>query len=294
MMLTNLAALAASTGYPVTEVEGWRTRTRPGEMIAVKTITIHETGLGHVPTTDMPSLNVLTRGRAKLSGPLSQFGIGVSGRIYVVAAGKCNHAGESLAARFNNPYAIGLELEASGLGLVGDFPPAQLDSAARLARALQLAFAGAVILGHKETCKPPGRKIDPHLSMDGFRTRVAGVNLARPPAATEDDPMTSPKDWDDHTLTAADAAKYGNPKLKGQSRSWSQLLREPPAVVQLRREHTAAIGALSGMISALSTRIGQPSPGLTVAQVEAAAARGAQLALEDLTRRQADEGADSA
>jgi hypothetical protein len=297
MMLTNLADIARSTGHPVTEVPGWRTRTRPSTpagLIDVQTITIHETGLGHVPTTDMPSLDTLVRGRGgrnPLPGPLAQFGIGYSGRIYVVAAGLANHAGVSLETRFNREHAIGIEIEASGLGLPGDFPPVQLDAAARLAAALQRRYT-AVIRGHKETCKPIGRKVDPHFDMPQFRRRADRLAGTRP--TTEDDEMSlSPADVDkiaeavwarQHKATAADVRAFGAGVALGDKKSEEELLRFSPAVARLRRETAAQIGALTGLVEALVEQIVHAG-GLTPAQAETAAERGAELALEELARR---------
>lgn len=295
MMLTMLADLARSTGHPVTEVPGWRTRTRPAAshgLVNVQTITIHETGLGFVPTTDMPSLGVLTNGRAganPLPGPLVQFGIGVSGRIYVVAAGLCNHAGVSLLSRFTREHAVGIEIEASGLGLPGDFPDVQMDAAARLAAALQDRFPGSAILGHKETCKPVGRKVDPHFSMPDFRRRAARLSGTTP--STEDDDMDLSKAQIDqiaaavwarqHALTQTDAASFGGAAKIGDKKSEGELLRYPPAVARLRRETTALIGAQNATLRVLANAIAAGGS-LTADQAEAAAEAGARAALAKL------------
>lgn len=302
MMLTNLADIARSTGHPVTEVEGWRTRSRPSEplgLISVQTITIHETGLGHVPTTDMPSLDTLIHGRGgpnPVPGPLVQFGVGYSGRIYVVAAGLCNHAGVSLANRFNREHAIGIEIEASGFGRPGDFPPVQLDAAARLAAALQHRWPDAEVLGHKETCKPRGRKVDPHFSMPDFRRRVTRLAGTRP--TTEDDDMdlsdaqikkiadaagtaAAEAVWKrQHKLTDADARAFGAGVQVGDLKSEEELMRFSPAVARLRREVLAGLGAISEQLGTLAA-----AGGMEPSAAEAAAARGAQLALEELRRR---------
>jgi peptidoglycan hydrolase-like protein with peptidoglycan-binding domain len=44
----------------------------------------------------MPSLRVLIEGRSNLPGPLAQLGLGRDGTCYVIAAGRCNHAGAGL------------------------------------------------------------------------------------------------------------------------------------------------------------------------------------------------------
>lgn len=294
-----LADVARSTGHPVVEVEGWKTRGRPGAMIDVQTITIHETGLGFRPSTDMPSLATLIKGRAgknPLPGPLAQYGIGISGTIYVVAAGLCNHAGVSLANRFTREHAIGIEIEASGLPLPTDFPEVQLDAAARLAAALQHRFNGAAILGHKETCSPVGRKVDPHFSMPDFRRRAARVAGTTP--TTEDDDMAlDPKEraalvadiaaaaaqsvWArPHKLTRADVEAFGSGTV-GATQSEEQLMRFSPAVARLRRETTALIGAQNATLRVLATAIAAGGS-LTADQAVAAAEAGARAALATL------------
>lgn len=115
--------------------------------------------------------------------------------------------------------------------------------------------------------------------------------------ATEPKPSTpaaasaGPGTWPAWKLTEADAAAYGNPKLEGTTMAWSVLLRYPPALARLRREHTAALGALSALIGALGAQLGTPG-GLSALDAEAAAQRGAELALEDLARRIIDDPAD--
>src|SRR3954463_3499329 len=100
------------------------------------------------------------------------------GTIFVVAAGHCNHAGVSLKPTYLNGHRIGIEAEATGVpGAKGDWPAAQMDSYARLCRALaaEFRFPVAEVLGHKETCAPHGRRTPP--------ARTAPVGLGRVPNA---------------------------------------------------------------------------------------------------------------
>ena len=195
MMLTQLAAVARRTGCPVIEVTGWKTRGRPGEMLGVRTITCHHTANGGA-RGNYPSLRVVRDGRTDLPGPLAQYGLGVDGTIYVIAAGKCNHAGVSLKTDYTNSYAIGIEAEAKGVpGTTSDWPPKQMDAYVRLCRALYEEFANVQvpdIRGHKETCSPQGRKSDPDFVMATLRARVKAMDLTPPkpiavkPVAVED------------------------------------------------------------------------------------------------------------
>jgi hypothetical protein len=238
MMLTQLASVARRTGYPVIEVPGWKTRGRPGGMLAVRTITTHHTANGGAKG-NYPSLRVVRDGKAGLSGPLAQYGIGIDGTIYVIAAGKCNHAGTSRKTDYLNPYAIGIEAEAVGVpGTKGDWPEPQMDAYARLCAALVAEFNLSVadVRAHKETCAPIGRKSDPSFNMAAFRVRVSAVNLKEAPTVAAGDINLDSDQWKDHKFTDSDVAAIGDPTLKGKSGSWSSLLRFPPAVARLRRE----------------------------------------------------------
>src|SRR5215475_8543429 len=89
---------------------GWETRGR-GEMGTVKGVMCHHTS--GAPTGNMPSLGVVTNGRSDLPGPLAQLCLGRDGTFFVVAAGRCNHAGlgnwQGLTS--GNSYLIGIEAE---------------------------------------------------------------------------------------------------------------------------------------------------------------------------------------
>jgi hypothetical protein len=188
MMLTQLADVARRTGYPVVEVAGWKTRGRPGGMLQVQTVTCHHTANGGAKG-NYPSLRVVRDGRKGLPGPLAQYGLGVDGTIYVIAAGRCNHAGVSRSNAYINSHAIGIEAEAIGVpGAKGDWPPAQMDSYHRLCRALVDEFGSVEVKdvrGHKETCAPEGRKSDPSFDMAAFRAMVSRTDLTLEAAMAE-------------------------------------------------------------------------------------------------------------
>src|SRR5688500_14446582 len=107
--LTQLEAVAKRTGYPVTAVAGWKTRGH-GHQPAVEGIVCHHTA-GATAGGDYPSLGVVRDGRVGLSGPLSHFGLGRTGRIYVIAAGRCWHNAPSTSAQHTNSASIGIEAE---------------------------------------------------------------------------------------------------------------------------------------------------------------------------------------
>lgn len=263
-MLTHLAVVARRTGCPVVEVAGWRDRGRPGGMAAIRTITCHHTANGGAPG-DYPSLRVVTDGRPGLPGPLAQLGVGTSGTIYVIAAGRCNHAGTSLRTDYENPHAIGIEAEAIGLpGITRDWQPPQMDAFARLCAALvdEFDLSVADVRGHKETCFPHGRKPDPSFDMDQFRRRVAAVNLKITPVGREDDMKLT----DEVDLTPKAELLLG-----AKTATVRELLQWPPAVraarddIQAGRleqaEHSRAVilhlAAQGAALSAISDTLKQ-------------------------------------
>lgn len=160
--LTQLATVARRTGYPVSEVAGWRTRGH-GPQPEVKGVVCHH-------TAGRDDLHVVRDGRPGLPGPLSQFWLRRDGRIFVVAAGRCWHNAPSTSAYHDNSSSIGIEAENNGRE---PWPVAQLDSYRKLCAELCKAFGlpASRVKGHKEvnTGKP-----DPHsINMTTFRADVA-------------------------------------------------------------------------------------------------------------------------
>ena len=165
--LTQLADVARRTGYPVTEVSGWKTRGH-GPQPEVKGVVCHHTA-GPAGGGDYPSLAVVRSGRPGLDGPLSQFGLGRSGRIYVIAAGRCWHNAPSTSANHTNSCSIGIEAENNGSQ---EWPAVQLDAYRKLCAELCKEFGIQVsqVKGHKEV---NSGKPDPHgVNMNDFRLRV--------------------------------------------------------------------------------------------------------------------------
>lgn len=180
--LTNLAAVAARTGFPVKKVSGWKNRGHGG-FRGVHTVVCHHTA--GPSSGEMPSLGVVTYGRAGLPGPLCNYGLGRSGTIYVVAAGVAWHAGVVRHYTYGNSYSIGIEAEEDG---VSGWADVQIRAYAALCRALIDEFDLGVgrVLGHKEVCSPPGRKIDPNFSMPNFRQRVKTASRRTEPTGDPD------------------------------------------------------------------------------------------------------------
>lgn len=170
MMLTDLAKVLRAGGLKVVERPGWQTRGH-GEMDDILGVTCHHTASGRGTGTTL-GLSTVENGRPGLDGPLAHLYLNREGTFYVVAAGLCYHAGESLKPEYLNRHRIGIEALAAGDGWSQDWPVVQVNAYARGTAVLadRYRFPVTEILGHKETCKPKGRKIDPTLSMPGLRS----------------------------------------------------------------------------------------------------------------------------
>ena len=84
-------------GLKVVEIDGWKNRGRPastGNFDPRGAKTNHHTGTKTSATNKAPTLRTVIEGRSDLPGPLAQKVIGFDGTVYVVAAGRCNHAGK--------------------------------------------------------------------------------------------------------------------------------------------------------------------------------------------------------
>lgn len=194
--LTWMPGLLREAGMKVAEVEGWESRGR-GDMGAVAGVICHHTAGPR--GGNMPSLNTLIQGRPDLPGPLAQLGLGRDGTWYVIAAGRCNHAG---AGRWQgitegNTRFIGIEAENTGRADDSPWPEVQLDAYRRGVAAVlrHLGRPAAFCAGHKEYALPRGRKTDPSFDMADFRRAVAGFmdgSLVPPPLIPSAEPPLQP------------------------------------------------------------------------------------------------------
>jgi hypothetical protein len=246
--LIDLAAVAGRSGLQVVQVPGWQARGQ--DMIGVRTVTCHHTATPAAAAGDYPSLRVVRDGRSDLPGPLCNLGLGRAGTVYVVAAGKANHAGVSRAVRFTNSFAIGIEAENPGTG--GPWPGVQMDAYAALCAALIAHYGLTVadVRGHKETCAPAGRKTDPDFSMTALRADVAAHVAGRALASSRKEPDM---EWTDKIeLTAADAKVWGTgpdgkPYKAGDKVTVGAMLRYPT----LARITDARVAALEAKLDQL-------------------------------------------
>lgn len=128
-----------------------------------RTFTPRYTVIHHTAGTN--SLHICKYGRPGLPGPLCHYLIAKDGTVHHITDGYANHVGPAKPG-FSNHNCIGVELENLGDGL-DPYPDEQMKSARELCRAL-----GLPVVGHKEICFPPGRKIDPSFDMDAFRASL--------------------------------------------------------------------------------------------------------------------------
>lgn len=188
--LTWLPDVLKAEGLKVSLDPGWENRGL-GDVGSIFGVICHHTGVRNPNKLNMPTLNSLRNGRkaepglAALPGPLAQLGLGRDGTYFVIAAGRAAHAGKG---NFNgvsgNLRFIGIEAESAGIPSE-PWPEIQLDAYHRGVAAIlkHLGKDPSFCIGHKEYA--PGRKDDPKLNMNDFRTAVAaimsGATPPRPP-----------------------------------------------------------------------------------------------------------------
>src|SRR5690554_4121704 len=135
MRLTWLPDVISDAGLTVKVETGWTSRgyefTEP-----ISGIIIHHTATPASAPGDYPTLRIVRDGRSDLPGPLAQLGLGRSGTVYVIAAGRANHAGVGhWPGILGNADTIGIEAEHPGT-TSHPWPTAQLAAYYRLCAAL--------------------------------------------------------------------------------------------------------------------------------------------------------------
>lgn len=184
--LTWLPDVLKDAGLKVSLVPGWENRGL-GDVGAIFGVICHHTGVKNPNKLNMPTLNSLRDGRRAepgleaLPGPLAQLGLGRDGTYFVIAAGRAAHAGKgSFKGVSGNLRFIGIEAESRG-NSSDPWPEIQLDSYHRGVAAIlkHLGKDASFCVGHKEYA--PGRKDDPSLDMNDFRSAVSAIMSGAPP-----------------------------------------------------------------------------------------------------------------
>ncbi|NIH72203.1 N-acetylmuramoyl-L-alanine amidase [Auritidibacter ignavus] len=194
VMYTGLARVARKTGYPVVEVKGWKRRGY-GQMSGARSVMCHHTAGPR--NGNYPSLGVVRDGRPGIPGPLAHYGLGRDGTIYVIAAGRANHAGKVSHTNYTNSYSIGIEAENTGRG--EQWGSAQMDAYVKLCAELCKEFRLDMsrVIGHKEAAVPRGRKVDPTFNMTTFRNAVKRGYWKTPTTTPTATPSTKKGSWFD-------------------------------------------------------------------------------------------------
>ncbi len=178
-----LPSVLNGAGLKIALVEGWEDRGR-GDVGDIFGVICHHTA--GIRTGNMPSLKTLINGRSDLPGPLAQLGLGRDGTYYVIAAGRCNHAGKGSFRGLSNGNTNFIGIEAENTGLNSDFPwpDIQMDAYHRGVAAIlnHLGRGAENCCAHKEYALPVGRKNDPLFSMNSFRSKVAELLTAGVPS----------------------------------------------------------------------------------------------------------------
>jgi len=171
-LFDGLAKDLRGAGLEVEVVPDWKTRGRPGLFDPIGVMDHHTasaTGSG-----DHPALGIVTHGRSDLPGPLANFVLARSGKVIIVAAGRCNHAGAGGPLKFigrdaGNARCVAIEAENNGVG--EPWSTKQMGAYVLLNAVLleRLERDHTYTVAHKEYTT---RKIDPNFDMATFRKRV--------------------------------------------------------------------------------------------------------------------------
>jgi peptidoglycan hydrolase-like protein with peptidoglycan-binding domain len=184
--LTWLPDVLKDAGLKVAVVNGWESQGR-GDVGHVHGVICHHTA--GLKSGNMPSLRTIVDGRPGLPRPLAQLGLGRDGTYYVIAAGRCNHAGKGMwnGLTTGNANFIGIEAENTGRADDTPWPEVQMDAYRHGVAAIlkHIGQSPSFCAGHKEYALPKGRKPDPNFDMDTFRSEVAAImSGAVPPHAS--------------------------------------------------------------------------------------------------------------
>lgn len=107
-----LADELRAAGLKVVEINGWQNRGRPastGHFDPKGASTVHHTGATTSASNPAAGLSLLINGRSDLPGPLCQIATAYDGTVYVIAAGRANHAG-----RVGKPGQMGMPFGSDG------------------------------------------------------------------------------------------------------------------------------------------------------------------------------------
>lgn len=174
--LTWMADAFRQNGLTVTETKGWKSRRSRGSFEPRGVLFHHTASNRH--SGAKPALGLVVKGRegAKpLPGPLCNVLVGRDGVVYLIAAGRANHAGRGgpwrgIPTDSGNKYTVGVEVENDGKKEPYSKELLQVCDVVFATLLLGLQLRTKYLGGHREWTD---RKIDPRIDMDQYRIRVA-------------------------------------------------------------------------------------------------------------------------
>lgn len=201
---TDLADRMRRTQLKVVEIADWRTR---GSATFAPVGSVDHDTVG-ARTGNIPSLGIIINGRSDLAGPLYEVVVARDLTVYVVAAGRANHAGTGgWRGLAGNSTVWGVALENVG---TDDEPitGAQWDALARVhAELARGAYDVRNVCQHFEWA--PTRKVDAwRADPAGFRSRVQHY-LDHPPGSEPEPAKPQPPMEDDDMGFLAQATHDG-------------------------------------------------------------------------------------
>jgi hypothetical protein len=165
---TGIAQRLRDAGLRVIECDGWQSR-GSSDFNPRGSVDHHTAGAA---TGNAPSLDICINGRPDLAGPLCNVLQARDNTMYVVAAGRANHAGDGgWRGLSGNSSVYGIERENVGTS-AEPWRPDQFEAAAQAHAALVRGKASAdMVCRHQEWTT---RKIDTHdVNGDDLRARIA-------------------------------------------------------------------------------------------------------------------------
>jgi len=191
----------ADPSVKVIEVAGWKNRGRPASTGAFEPNdgpTTHHTAGHSSKANPHPTLKLLIEGRSDLPGPLCHVSVAYDGTIYVIAAGRANHAGKTDKAIVGlpagvdgNAHLLGNEVDTDGTQALS---PAQRHSIALFNRVAIDHFHNTVRVVHR------------HADLTVRKWDIGSISTA---ALKVDAANFTPKD-EDMPLTEAELDKIVN------------------------------------------------------------------------------------
>lgn len=151
---TGILAALRDHGLDARTVPGWETR--GSSSFTPRGHVVHHDA---IPTRWQTPPAILTDGRSDLPGPLCNFALNAYGTVYMVAAGRANHAGTGgWRGLSGNSSVWGTEAQNAGTGQT--WPDEQIDAYVRLCAATcdYSGFSAEMVCRHAEWTS---RKIDP-------------------------------------------------------------------------------------------------------------------------------------